>query len=145
MNHDLIKNDLSALCDGELSASRRGEVEAHLLTCAECRSFYENWKAVSTALFARRPEPASSDFFVRQVMDKIEIPAVCPQKTWIPVQWFAPSVGIAAMLLLALVPSQTVSSAELLFVNGEDAQSQWMLSGASPKSDEVLSFILEEK
>ncbi len=121
MTHDQMKERMSDLYDGELSGDDRREAEAHLASCGECRAFYANLGSLTAGLSAR-PAPEEGEAFTRRVMARI--PAVAVQKTSgariVPVQWFAPLVGIAAMALLAIIPAQRTVSAEEILTGGQD-------------------------
>lgn len=49
-DHNEYKEKLSALLDGELNEQERGEVLAHLDTCAECRTYFAELNALHGAL-----------------------------------------------------------------------------------------------
>ena len=113
----------------------------------------KDWQELSKRLFEKVPvEP--SEAFVQGVMRRIEAdeaaraagPRVIRIPLRIPVQWFAPVMGAAAVFLLALLPGRDFLSAETLVVGGElDAPSSWALRGGSPQADEMLSFVMEAK
>lgn len=104
-----------------------------------------SWKKISETLFAKKQEPAS-EFFVQSVMKRIEAAEAHPRLVRIPAQWFAPVMGIAAMLLLALLPARGLMSAETFILNGDmDSASGWVFVSGAPETDEMLSFVMEEK
>lgn len=149
MDHEAVRDMVSAYYDGELPRSDRPAVEAHLGMCADCRLFYDHWTTLSGRLFDKKlPQP--SEFFVRGVMARIDaLDAKKPREKQvfriIPVEWFAPVFGLAAMLLLALVPaSADLPSTEGLLLGGRsDTVSQWLATGAVPKSD-MMNLVMEE-
>jgi hypothetical protein len=59
--HEIEREEVMALLDGELDAPRARALEAHLATCAECRSLAEELKSVSARMSAWKIEtsPAS--------------------------------------------------------------------------------------
>jgi anti-sigma factor RsiW len=71
MDHETLKDLVFALHDGELSPALRGEAEAHLAACAECRAKLEGWRRTSAAFF-RPSSSLGSERFVRGVMERIE-------------------------------------------------------------------------
>lgn len=112
MDHDRIKDKLSEFYDRELPEAETREIERHLAGCQECRAYLERRALVSSRLFST-PPVSTSGAFVGRVMAGLEPrPAVL-------VKWFAPAVGIAAMLLLSLVPAHQNLSTESLLTNGD--------------------------
>ena len=65
MKCDQARERLDALADGELGASERVEVEAHIASCAECAASFQALKTLSSALRAtpyhRAPANLRSD------------------------------------------------------------------------------------
>jgi anti-sigma factor RsiW len=61
--HEGFENDFSDLYEGRLDPARRGELEAHLASCARCRGEYEQFReAVSQlALLGRAQAPKDFD------------------------------------------------------------------------------------
>ena len=47
MEHDFLKEDLSAYLDGELSPQEKAKVDLHLSSCAECRGELESARSAS--------------------------------------------------------------------------------------------------
>ena len=148
MNHETLKEQLFSLYDGELDAAARKEVEAHLAGCQECREFSAQWAATAKVLF-KRPKPESTEFFVRQVMERVHaLETPKPSMGWqLSLRWLAvPALGLAALFLLTLTPSlQSPSTETLLMGGGADSASQWIFSFSkeSPKADEVLGYVME--
>lgn len=144
MDHEQLKQRLSEYLDGTLEGAERLQVETHLKACAECHAFCSNWRVVSQNLFVRPSEIASSEAFVRNVMDRLESIGRKRVTTLIPVSWFAPIFGAVAILFLAVMPSpaQNFVPDALLTGTGEGA-AQWMITGERPRNDEMLNFILE--
>lgn len=100
-----------------------------------------DWKQISERLFAPRQEP-TSEAFVQNVMRRIEAAEARPRILRIPVQWYAPLTGMAAMLLLAMLPTGNPLSVETLFTAGV-SDSSWMLDHNAPQTDDVLGYVLE--
>jgi anti-sigma factor RsiW len=122
MTHDRLKERMSDLYDGELSGDARREAENHLASCGECRLFYASLGAFSAGLSAM-PAPEGDEAFTRRVMGRVraEIPVkrVSGGPRIVPIQWFAPLIGIAAMALLAILPAQRTVSAEEIITGGQ--------------------------
>lgn len=137
MDHIELRDKIFEYHDGRLSGMESAQVEAHLKECADCLVFYENWKKVSKALFAPASSNGGSETFVRGVMDRLEALETRRQGSVIPIQWFAPALGMAAMLFLALIPSRQALSAEAIFMNGG--------LDSLGSADEMLSFVMEER
>jgi anti-sigma factor RsiW len=148
-NHEVMKNKMFALYDGELAEAERKEAEAHLASCPECRSSYEQWQKTAKAFF--KPVPAeSSDFFVSQVMNRIKALEKPRQiKPWvIKVRWLVPATVAALGLLLFMTgPFEQTVSVENLLLGGEEANSpaQFFLASKPAAPDEVFGLIMEGK
>lgn len=69
MDHEKCKELISCLLDGELTADEAKAVHEHIADCAECRTVYEAFSAVSEAMKADAQEPPEE--LRRGVMDKI--------------------------------------------------------------------------
>ncbi len=104
----------------------------------------KNWKKISKALFTQKSEPAS-EAFVQSVMGRIRQAQSSPRLVRIPSYWFAPVIGIAAMLLLAILPARVPVSAESIILGGTDAVSGMAITGNVPEADDILSFVMEEQ
>jgi hypothetical protein len=104
------------------------------------------WDKISKALFAKNPE-ASSDAFVQSVMKRLEAAESGPRIVRIPAQWLAPVMGIAAMLLLALLPSRGMLPFEIPAIGEENEGviSQLVFAGGSPETDDVIGYVMEEQ
>ena len=102
----------------------------------------ENWKKIADKLFAQRDEP--SEAFVQNVMKRIDAAeSGKPRLVRMPAQWFAPAMGIAAMLVLTFLPAKDVLSAEALLMGGEtDRASEWISSGGAPETEDVLDMAM---
>src|SRR4051812_3663991 len=108
MDHQDIKDKLSEFYDGELGARDAQAVEVHLAACAECTAQIQRFKMLSEQIIAR-PKVQVGEFFVSQVMRRIDsLEAKKAPLRIVPIPWFAPLLGMAAMLLLTIVPSGEV-------------------------------------
>jgi anti-sigma factor RsiW len=136
-----------AYADGELAPKEKAGFETHLETCAECRTKLADWKTISGKLFSGAEETVS-DSFAERVAARLETSSARPVR-WggarlVPVQWLAPLIGVAAMLVLAIVPAGEGLSAEALFMGGEpDGSSRWVAADGAPQTDEALGFVME--
>ncbi len=117
MDHAEIKNKLSEYRDKELSASDRLAVETHLATCAECREWLKNWDSLSGRLFPKTPSRPTLDL-TSSVLERIGIQESKPRR--VPVGWLAPAIGIAAIIVLSVMPLRTLNHATQDFVPTDD-------------------------
>jgi hypothetical protein len=91
-------DQLSAYIDGELDAVERAQVDAHLPSCAECRTTLDALRATLTDL-AMLPEPAPSEqdsWAIRSAISRSRAPA----KRWQRAAW---AVGTVAAGVVAFV------------------------------------------
>lgn len=104
------------------------------------------WDKISKALFAKKPE-ASSEAFVQSVMKRIEAAESGPRIVRIPSQWLAPVMGMAAMLLLALLPSRGMLPFETPAASedNEGTISHLVFANGSPETDDVIGYVMEEQ
>jgi anti-sigma factor RsiW len=110
MQHDKMREKVLLLRDGELPASEKYGVEAHLMECPSCRQLHEAVCRIGPMLF-NEPEPPPSEDFLSSVMTRIDhVAAVEPTESGIdlPLRWWVPtfSFGLAAAALLAALPRQ---------------------------------------
>lgn len=70
--HESFENDFSEYYEGALAPARRAEIEAHLATCARCRTEYERFReAVSQlALLGRAQAPKDFDHRVADTIHR---------------------------------------------------------------------------
>jgi len=91
---------LEAYFDGQMTRKEAGAVEAHLATCALCRSAVADLRLLAEALGA--PEPVLPPGFAERARER----AVCRRLPAAPLWWIAlPSlwrVGLVAMIVLAV-------------------------------------------
>jgi anti-sigma factor RsiW len=102
-----FEEELTAYIDGELPATRREQVEAHLGTCAECRSTEALLRRTVTSL-AQLPEFVPSADARRQVLAKIEaLPPPMKERLLALLRpaVLVPSLGLAAALALVVYTS----------------------------------------
>jgi hypothetical protein len=94
-----------------------------------------DWKKISGTLFPA--DNGGSEAFVGNVMRRIERAESGPRIVRVPVQWLAPAMGVAAMLLLSLIPGKDIASTETLLTGG-DASSVY---GQSADIDDAFGFM----
>jgi len=70
---------ISAYIDGELEEEKAGDVEKHLLRCAECRQTWNDLKHADSLLAGLPPERVSEDFVRNLMMKTAEIQQT---RTW---------------------------------------------------------------
>ncbi|QSQ19835.1 zf-HC2 domain-containing protein [Pyxidicoccus parkwayensis] len=100
-----FEEDLTAYLDGELPPARRGEVEAHLGTCAGCRATHallRNAVARLAELPAYEPSPATRRAVLAK-LDALPVPWWQRLKVLLRPAVLVPSVGLAAALGVALL------------------------------------------
>ncbi|HYH95133.1 anti-sigma factor family protein [Hyalangium sp.] len=100
-----FEEELTAYVDGELPSARRTEVEAHLGTCAECRST-ETLLRHTLASLAALPEFKPSADTRRAVLAKVDalpLPLRERLKALLRPSVLMPSLGLAAVVGLAVV------------------------------------------
>ena len=150
MDHETIKDALYALHDGELSETQRGEVLAHLRSCAECAEAARRWESLSGALSRvfPRPTPRQTEAFVRAVMARLgpgEEPAAWRRlaEAWLlPVLSFATAVLLFAILGGAFDPVAATDDILLIGSSGRPV-GQLVLPPDPARSDNTASFIAE--
>ena len=156
MNHEILKDKLFVLYDGELSGEDRRLIENHLAGCADCSRTHAQWQRTAKAFF-RVPQVEVSEAFVQRVMDRIkedikekESPLREVPIPWtVRIRWMVPALGLACVLLLVLGvlgPAQDPVSIEaLLLGNGqESAESRFVLASDSSGADRALGLIMED-
>jgi anti-sigma factor RsiW len=102
-----FEEELTAYIDGELAAARRAEVEAHLSTCAGCKST-EALLRRTVAGMAQLPEFVPSADTRRAVMAKVDaLPPPLRERllALLRPSVLVPSMGLAAALALAVYTS----------------------------------------
>lgn len=100
-----FEEDLTAYVDGELPPPRRAEVEAHLGTCADCRSTEALLRRTLTQL-AALPEFKPSPDTRRAVLAKVDaLPPPLRErlKALLRPAVLVPSLGLAAAVGLAIL------------------------------------------
>jgi anti-sigma factor RsiW len=116
-----FEEDLTAYVDGELPAARRAQVEAHLGTCAGCRST-EALLRTTVARLAELPDfaPSPSPAARRAVLAKLD---ALPPPWWerLKALWrpavLLPSAGLAAAVAVALLMVRPASDAPLVLTD----------------------------
>ena len=118
MEHLEIKNKLSEYRDGELSAADGLAVETHVSACAECRTFLKNWDTLSGRLFPAATSKPVSDL-AAAVLGRIGAKETRPRL--VQTRWWAPAMGIAAVLVLSIIPIQLLNHPAQDLASSDDA------------------------
>ena len=118
MDHSRVKNKLSEYRDKELSTQDRQAVETHLSACVECRAFLKNWDMLSGRLFppaVSKPTPDLTSAVLEHIGAKTSKPRL------VSARWWAPAMGIAAVLILSIVPIRALNhpAQDFLFADDE--------------------------
>ncbi|MEW6366022.1 MAG: zf-HC2 domain-containing protein [Acidobacteriota bacterium] len=99
MNCTEMRSELSAYIDGELSATARTEVEAHLQACQECRGELDSFQAMDLDFQEHLPrlDPDPS-LFVRfqSMLDR----AVPRRLSWWKLGWITAATAAATLMVL---------------------------------------------
>ncbi|MEI8345206.1 MAG: zf-HC2 domain-containing protein [Candidatus Omnitrophota bacterium] len=143
MNHDTIQKKLMEYYDGELDPAGCRLIEEHLVGCPECRSLLKAWRDTASAVFKKSRIP-DSEFFVQSVMARVRRPVpVRRASPWsIPVGWLTPAIGVAAMLLLMLMPVPNAPFSMETFLLSKQDISAAVLSGDNITSDQMMEFVI---
>ncbi len=148
MDHKTMKEKLFTLVDGEWDSAARKEVEAHLSGCPECRQFTEQW-ARTAGVFFKVPKPEPSEFFVRQVMARIDAlttpKPVVALRSNLHLRWLIPVAGLAFLFLVILRPAPPAVSMDTLLLQDASNGSSWVFSNNAPTADETLQLVMEEQ
>ena len=103
----------------ELSADERAQVEGHLDDCIECREELSGLRLLMSAGEVKLDEleRARLHSVVAQGLDPTEAPEGAPPDVWLPPRksvWsrFAPTLGAAALLLIAVIAGLTFGGGE---------------------------------
>lgn len=139
-----MKDKLFALYDGELDQASRWEVEAHMEGCQECRELHQRWTQTSKILF-KASKPASSEFFVRSVMNRIhELETPKPAFRWnITIPWLIPAAGLLLMILTIMPVAPEAMTMDAFLMQQTSGHLSWALSHTAPSADDTLQFVME--
>jgi len=137
--HNDIVNQLSAYLDGELSVEARARVDAHLVTCAECRVVLDDLRAIVVTApsyegigpqrdlwagiqrgigeakslpFAPRPSPlAAQRYSLRQLLAaSLAFAAVAGGSVYVALRQAAPATEMPAPVALRPSPTPTTAT-----------------------------------
>lgn len=116
IDREHVSEHLSALVQGELAAPQRERVEEHLQDCAECKEELRGVRALLEMEEVRLEEVERARLHeaVASALDPTPAPRDDNFGVWVPPRrslWsrFAPSLGAAALLLVAVIAGLTVS------------------------------------
>lgn len=109
-------DQLSAYLDGELDAAGRTAVDAHIPSCAECRTTLDALRATIADL-ATLPEPAPTEqdsWALRSAIAR----AKTPSKRWQRVAWAAGTVAAGVIAFVAITQGTSNKSGDLEAATG---------------------------
>lgn len=146
-----IREDLSALLDGQLSPVRRADVEAHLVDCPQCREQVAQLKKLVAGI-AALPDVASSPGFLGDVRRQIRAGEQATQPvTWVDVlfrpAWLkVPLEAVAAVVVLGGVlvlvrPQPRAESAKAKA--GRMEELRWDFPTTAPSKSELQEAPVE--
>jgi len=145
MNHELIKEDVFALYDGQLSSARTQEIQAHLQVCSACRDLLENWKKISD-LFVPAFHFEQSELFVRQVMRRVRVLSQKEERMdWGHFsRWAFPTLAMSVIGFMAVLiytsSSMNISTEGLLMKDQEQSSiAEWF--SVSPNEGQLLDTV----
>ena len=103
MQHEVIKEILLSLGDGELDQTETELITSHMNDCAECRAVFKRWELIRSAFSAvSMPEPFEE--FINQTMNRIaalEKPVHEPREWALP-RWLLLLIGYGFAIILCL-------------------------------------------
>jgi anti-sigma factor RsiW len=113
-----VQEDLTALLDGALPASRQAEVEAHLAGCPACRAERDRLSRALAALSELPAPPAPAPGFEQRFYARLAREA--PRRRTLldglrarPLRWLAPAAGVAAALAVVGIAERSRERADL--------------------------------
>ena len=116
IDRDHVSEHLSALVQGELVAPQRERIEEHIRECAECAEELRGVRALleMEEVELEEVERARLHAAVAEAVDPTPSPQEDGFGVWVPPRrsvWsrFAPSLGAAALLLVAVIAGLTVA------------------------------------
>lgn len=131
MNHNQIKEKLSAFFDRELPEEERSEIALHSRSCSECRKVLEDWARLRTA-FSEIEKPEPSENFVESVMDRLEVEELTalsvPRERSSILRWLVPAFGYAFALFLvfaAVTPQEPSVDTGTVLLSEVSEGAQW--------------------
>lgn len=126
---------------GDLADALQQEMEAHLATCAACRSAVADWCEMQSLLRASWPAEDARKTFL--------LPEIRPRGSWLEAtrNWFAlgsmATVSACVLLLLLLRPSVRLDHAQLS-VDFAPARSQSAALSAQPLTEEQIRSLVQQ-
>lgn len=148
MKHQRIKETLLASFDNELAHKDREQLTSHLKSCKECKREFENLKQAKELLIKFKM-PQSSDHFVSQVMQKIDL-LDCPVQVSVLTpfdfkKWLFPTLGYSFGLLLMFLAinyrspeSENAPNTEMVLLETVPQNSQWIFLKEKPDMTKLL-------
>lgn len=71
MNHEQIKEKIFEFYDGESSSEDKRFIQAHVMSCSECRDGLAEWEKTSAFFFKDQAAIEPSEYFVTRVMARL--------------------------------------------------------------------------
>lgn len=156
MKHDELKEKILGLYDGPVTEKERIWAETHLFSCSDCRQNVEEYKNLSSFLFAIPSfSEAEEDIFTAKVMSKIQSLSVHPAESArdVIIRWFIPLLGstaVAAWVFFSVLPSTPELSSALNSSTFFSTDSQeitpaaWSPVPASKSNEEIVVSWMKE-
>ena len=94
---------LDAYAEGQLTARERAEADAHLATCAQCRTGMVALAQVGDLLRLEPREAPPDDLAVRIMTNLAVAPPVMVKAGWSRARWIASGVGTTLLWLMLIV------------------------------------------
>ncbi|OGW79248.1 MAG: hypothetical protein A3G33_00160 [Omnitrophica bacterium RIFCSPLOWO2_12_FULL_44_17] len=146
MNHQQIREKLTAFHDPELPSEERLEIAKHLESCEDCRGVLNRCEHAAK-MFSRATLPKPSEKFVTGVMDRLErleelTPAVVERPTPF-LRWLFPAIGYGFALLLMLIAisnREPLIDTETVLLADTPQKTQWTFSKEMPEIDTLLNL-----
>lgn len=154
MNHEQLRDALSALHDGELGAEDRKEILAHLERCSDCREAHQRWQRISGTFFRapQKPSRAETEFFVQKAMERLESEesrTSAGWRRWVEDRLMLPVLGLGlALVLLSILimrPESVAPPDALLLVDAQYHAVGELVLPPDPSKTGMLMLSSEEE
>jgi hypothetical protein len=156
MKHDELKEKILGLYDGPVTEKERIWAETHLSSCSDCRQNVEEYKNLSSFLFAVPSfSEAEEDIFTAKVMSRIQSLSVHSAESAadVIIRWFIPLLGstaVAAWVFFSVLPSTPELSNALnnsTFLSADSQEitpASWSPVPASKSNEEIVVSWMKE-
>ncbi len=150
MRHELWRDKVLALLDGELPEKDRSGVEEHISSCSDCADLRAASQAVSRLLKAEA-EPASSETFVRSVMRALPHAKAQPEPSMglgELLRWATPAfaLGVSAFLMIAEPGTSDPLATDDLLLTGVSEETTLLgaLEDRAPDFEDLIGISVED-